>query len=65
MCQVIVTDLFDWIRITYLPARRLDLQTISTSASFGLLEQVATFLSGSDWHPIDAIIVQWHRDQPN
>jgi hypothetical protein len=33
---------------------RLDLQHTSTSASFGLLEVVATFLSGSDWHPIVA-----------
>jgi hypothetical protein len=44
---------------------RLDSQTISTSVSFGLLEVVAAFLSGSDWSPIDAIIGQWHRDQPN
>jgi hypothetical protein len=44
---------------------RLDLQTISTSASLGLLEVVATFLSGSEWRPIDAIIARWHRDQPN
>jgi hypothetical protein len=44
---------------------RLDSQTISTSVSFGLLEQVATFPSGSDWRPIDAFIVRGHLDQPN
>jgi hypothetical protein len=54
MCQVIVKDLFDWIRKTYIPARPL-----------GFLEVVAAFLSGSDWRPIDAIIAQWHPDQPN
>jgi hypothetical protein len=46
------------------PFRR-DLQHTSTSMSFGLLEVVATFLSGSGWHPIDAIIARRHRDQPN
>jgi hypothetical protein len=44
---------------------RLDSQHTTTNASFGLVEVVATFLSGSDWRPIDAIIAQQHRDQPN
>jgi hypothetical protein len=32
---------------------RLDSQTISNSASFGLLGLVTAFLIGSDWCPID------------
>jgi hypothetical protein len=44
---------------------RLESQHTSTSASFVLLEVVATFLSGSDWRPIDAIIARQHPDQPN
>jgi hypothetical protein len=54
MRQVIVTDLFDWFR-----------KNTSTSASFGLQELVATFFNGSEWRPIDAIVAQWYRDQPN
>jgi hypothetical protein len=44
---------------------RLDSQNTSISASFGLLEVVATFLIGSNWRPIDAIIARLQRDQPN